>query len=97
MIATNRALAFRDTPYEKTISILGDLPEARHKIDARASMTAAVKGGLTMPRSGADSRTAAGTFSLWPALVIVVCVAATLLWTGQLARLMLQSKVSALF
>jgi hypothetical protein len=31
-----------------------------------------------MPHLGADSRTAAGTFSLWPALVIVACVASTL-------------------
>jgi hypothetical protein len=49
-----------------------------------------------MPRSGADSRTAAGIFSLWPALVIVACVAATLLWTGWLVRLLLRA-VTALF
>ena len=47
--------------------------------------------GLTMPHSGADSRTAAGTFSLWPALVIVACVAATLLWTGWLVLVVASS------
>jgi hypothetical protein len=49
-----------------------------------------------MPHSGADSRTAAGTFSFWPAVVIVACVAATLLWTGWLGWLLLRV-VSALF
>jgi hypothetical protein len=49
-----------------------------------------------MPHSGADSRTAAVIFSLWPALVIVACVAATLLWTGWLVRLLLRV-VTALF
>ena len=49
-----------------------------------------------MPHSGADSRIAAGTFSLWwQALLIVACVAATLLWTGWLVRLLLRA-VSAL-
>ena len=58
-------------------------------------MTRSPEKGLTMPHSGA--RIAVGTFSFWwQALVIVACVASTLLWTGWLVRLLLRA-VSALF